>query len=66
MNDPGLHESTQEAAQDVEKNGEDELAEQEEQEFLDPRYVFEEKGGVGVGAHNNGVVFGGSRPQRVP
>jgi potassium channel subfamily K len=41
MNDPGLHESTNEAAQDVEKNEkeEDEQAEQEEQEFLDPRCV---------------------------
>jgi potassium channel subfamily K len=36
MNDPGLHESTQEAAQDVEKN-EDDQAQQEEQEYLDPR-----------------------------
>lgn len=39
MNDPGLHESTNEAAQDVEKNGneEEEQAEHEEQEYLDPR-----------------------------
>jgi hypothetical protein len=39
MNDPGLHEPAQEAAQDVEKNEhrEDDQAEQEEQEFLDPR-----------------------------
>jgi potassium channel subfamily K len=38
MNDPGLDEPTQEAAQDIEKNEheEDEQAEQEEQEFLDP------------------------------
>jgi hypothetical protein len=49
MNDPGLHESTQEAAQDIEKNGEDELAEQEEHEFLDPRYVVEKDGDVGNG-----------------
>jgi potassium channel subfamily K len=42
MNDPGLHEPTQEAAQDVEKNEreEDEEAEQEEQEYLDPRCVL--------------------------
>jgi hypothetical protein len=41
MNDPGLHESTNEAAQDVEKNEqeEDEQAQQEEEEFLDPRCV---------------------------
>lgn len=39
MNDPGLHESANEAAQDVEKDGHegDEQAEQEEQEYLDPR-----------------------------
>jgi hypothetical protein len=37
MNDPGLHESAQEAEQDIEKN--DDEAEQEEKEFLDPRYV---------------------------
>jgi potassium channel subfamily K len=39
MNDPGLHESTQEAAQDVEKNEneDDDQARQEEQEYLDPR-----------------------------
>ncbi|KAF1913872.1 hypothetical protein BDU57DRAFT_325867 [Ampelomyces quisqualis] len=38
MNDPGLHESANEAAQDVEKNDhqEDDQAEHEEQEFLDP------------------------------
>ncbi|KAH7406081.1 hypothetical protein DE146DRAFT_433200 [Phaeosphaeria sp. MPI-PUGE-AT-0046c] len=38
MNDPGLHESANEAAQDVEKNGheDDEQAEHEEQEYLDP------------------------------
>lgn len=42
MNDPGLDKSTQEAAQDVEKNEkeEDDQAEQEEQEFLDPTCVF--------------------------
>jgi hypothetical protein len=41
MNDPGLHEPAQEAAQDVEKNEpQDEQAEQEEQEFLDPTYDF--------------------------
>ena len=34
MNDPGLHESANDAAEDVE----DEQAEQEEQEYLDPRY----------------------------
>ncbi|KAH4823394.1 hypothetical protein HBH61_006560 [Parastagonospora nodorum] len=34
MNDPGLHESANEAAQDVEKN--ETQAEQDEQEFLDP------------------------------
>jgi|TARA_R110002003_G_scaffold186_3_gene14533 potassium channel subfamily K len=41
MNDPGLHEPAQEAAQDVEKNEnkQEELAEQEEQEYLDPRYA---------------------------
>jgi potassium channel subfamily K len=41
MNDPGLHESAQEAAQDVEQNKheEDDQAEQEEQEYLDPRYA---------------------------
>lgn len=41
MNDPGLHESANEAAQDVEKNEKEgvEQAEQDEQEFLDPRYV---------------------------
>jgi potassium channel subfamily K len=49
MNDPGLHESTQEAAQDVEKNSENELAEQEEQEFLDPRYFSRGKGMFAVG-----------------
>jgi potassium channel subfamily K len=39
MNDPGLHEPAQEAAQDVEKNEhQDEQAEHEEQEFLDPTY----------------------------
>jgi hypothetical protein len=46
MNDPGLHEPAQEAAQDVEKNEhrEDEQAEQEEQEFLDPRYAISKDG----------------------
>lgn len=41
MNDPGLHESANEAAQDVEKNEPEEVAqaEQDEQEFLDPRYA---------------------------
>jgi potassium channel subfamily K len=41
MNDPGLHEPAQEAARDVEKNEnkQEELAEQEEQEYLDPRYA---------------------------
>ena len=41
MNDPGLHESANEAAQDVEKNGHegDGQAERDEQEFLDPRCV---------------------------
>lgn len=40
MNDPGLHESANDAAEDVEKkeHNEDEQAEQEEQEYLDPRY----------------------------
>jgi len=40
MNDPGLHESANDAAKDVEKkeHNEDEQAEQEEQEYLDPRY----------------------------
>lgn len=39
MNDPGLDEPAQEAAQDVEKlkHEEDEEAEKEEQEYLDPR-----------------------------
>jgi hypothetical protein len=41
MNDPGLDEPAQEAAQDVENNiqAEDDQAEQEEREYLDPRYV---------------------------
>jgi potassium channel subfamily K len=41
MNDPGLDESAQEAAQDVENNiqAEDDQAEQEEREYLDPSYV---------------------------
>lgn len=40
MNDPGLDEPTQEAAQDVEHNADskEEEAEQEEDEYLDPRY----------------------------
>jgi hypothetical protein len=40
MNDPGLHETENEAAEMVEDNKrtEDEEAEQEEQEYLDPRY----------------------------
>ena len=40
MNDPGLHEPANDAAQDVNdrKYEEDEQAEQEEQEYLDPRY----------------------------
>jgi potassium channel subfamily K len=38
MNDPGLHEPAQEAAQDVEKDEHGiEQAEEEEQKFLDPR-----------------------------
>jgi potassium channel subfamily K len=46
MNDPGLHESAQEAAQDVEKNEhQDKQAEQEEQEFLDPTYDIRETRG---------------------
>ena len=46
MNDPGLHEPAQEAAQDVEKNEHpDEQAEQEEQDYLDPRYGVQETGG---------------------
>jgi potassium channel subfamily K len=42
MNDPGLDEPAQQAAQDVEKNTYDqekENAESEEQDFLEPRYV---------------------------
>jgi hypothetical protein len=35
MNDPGLHEPTQDAADAVER---DEQAEDEEDEYLDPRY----------------------------
>jgi potassium channel subfamily K len=39
MNDPGLDAPAQEAAQDVEKNvqEEDDQAENEEREYLDPR-----------------------------
>jgi potassium channel subfamily K, other eukaryote len=40
--DPGLNEPTQEAAQDVERSGEEKdetLAEKAEQDFLDPRLV---------------------------
>jgi hypothetical protein len=42
MNDPGLDEPAQEAAQDVENNmqAEDDQAEQEEREYLDPSYVL--------------------------
>jgi hypothetical protein len=41
MNDPGLEAPAQEAAQDVENNikTEDDEAEQEEREYLDPSYV---------------------------
>lgn len=41
MNDPGLHEPTQQAADAVEKRTEDEEdeIEREENEFLDPRYL---------------------------
>jgi len=41
MNDPGLDEPAQEAAQDVENNmqAEEEQAEREERQYLDPRYV---------------------------
>ena len=41
MNDPGLDEPAQKAAQDVEDRvqAEDEQAEQEEREYLDPSYV---------------------------
>jgi hypothetical protein len=41
MNDPGLDEPAQEAAQDVNDRvqAEDEQAEQEEREYLDPSYV---------------------------
>lgn len=41
MNDPGLHEPANEAANDIEDNirPEDEQAEEEEDEYLDPRYV---------------------------
>ena len=41
MNDPGLDAPAQEAAQDVENNiqAEDDQAEQEEREYLDPSYV---------------------------
>jgi potassium channel subfamily K len=47
MNDPGLHEPAQEAAQDVEKkeHDEDEQAEEEEQEYLDPGYVSQASSG---------------------
>jgi len=39
MNDPGLHEPAQDAAEEVEKKKHkaDEQAEEEEDEFLDPR-----------------------------
>jgi potassium channel subfamily K len=42
MNDPGLDEPAQQAAQDVEKNNEHEKdqAEEEEEDFLEPRQVF--------------------------
>jgi potassium channel subfamily K len=42
MNDPGLDEPAQQAAQDVEKNPDEqekEHAESEEQDFLEPRLV---------------------------
>lgn len=41
MNDPGLDQPAQEAAQDVEKNAhyDNEQAQREEREFLDPRYA---------------------------
>jgi potassium channel subfamily K len=41
MNDPGLDEPAQEAAQDVENKTQedDEQAEQEERKYLDPSYV---------------------------
>ena len=42
MNDPGLDEPAQQAAEDVEKNvyeADKEKAEAEEQDFLDPRYA---------------------------
>lgn len=41
MNDPGLDEPAQEAAQDVENKvqAEDEQAEKELREYLDPRYI---------------------------
>jgi hypothetical protein len=43
MNDPGLDEPAQEAAQDVNNavHAEDEQAEQEEREYLDPSYVLQ-------------------------
>lgn len=63
MNDPGLDEPAQQAAQDVEKNsGEDAKgqAEEEEQVFLEPRLVVLSGWVVDVDA-DCGLVAGGSR-----
>lgn len=65
MNDPGLHESANEAAQDVEKNEPEEFdqAEQDEQEFLDPRYASWQTVSC---SELTLIVAGGSHPQHVP
>lgn len=66
MNDPGLDEPATEAAQDVNNrvHAEDDQAEQEEREYLDPSYVPHYPGPASPTLTNS--VNGGSRPQRAP
>ena len=66
MNDPGLDEPAGAAAQDVNDtvHNEDEQAEQEEREYLDPSYVAQYPGIVLRTLTNS--VNGGLPPRRVP
>lgn len=68
MNDPGLEQPTQEAAQDVEKDEyekKEQHAKDEEREYLDPRYASRRDFQATYIADLCYVAGGGSRRQRI-
>jgi len=69
MNDPGLHESINDAGQDIEHNPykqEGEQEEDEEQDFLDPSYEDTHHHRLSMQRLNYHTVAGGLRLQHAP